>query len=308
MPLPFILAGVAVAAAGIGAKKAYDGYQDSSEADDIVENAKSLLNEEESFCKKQQEITNNAINKLKELEVSISADFSEFEQVSKDLLKQLEQNQGAKDLQVNIPTRNKDRGISAESLQLLTKSLVGSGVAANIGMGIALMFSMTDTLKKGLTYASYASQKLEDAKEYRNQVQKAVDKMVLSRRHLKETEDYVNKVYKEVNRVYQVFKQYSQDLKAMDSLIRNKVDVYAISSAFIPIIENGYAIAAILTNIINTPLFKVKKRLTGEVVKNSEGMIEFEKDNDGMQIINKEEIDQQIQKSQKDTISYQRSK
>lgn len=296
MPLPLIL-GIAAA---YGAKKAYDGYQDSSEADDIVENAKSLLNEEESFCKKQQEITNNAINKLKELEVSISADFSEFEKISKDLLKQLEQNQVSKDLQVNIPIRNISYGSSSLS------TLLGKGILIN--SAVSSIFNISSTLMIGLTYASYASKKLEGAKEYRNQVQKAVDKMVLSRRHLKETEDYVNKVYKEVNRVYQVFKQYSQDLKAMDSLIRNKVDVYAISSAFIPIIENGYAIAAILTNIINTPLFKVKKRLTGEVVKNSEGMIEFEKDNNGMQIINKEEIDQQIQKSQKDTISYQRSK
>ena len=300
MPLPLILAGVAVAAAGIGAKKAYDGYQDSSEADDIVENAKSLLNEEESFCKKQQDITNNAINKLKELEVSISTDFSEFERISKDLLKQLEQNQVSKDLQVNIPIRNISYGSSALS------TLLGKGILIN--SAVSSIFNISSTLMIGLTYSSYASKKLEGAKEYRNQVQKAVDKMVLSRRHLKETEDYVNKVYKEVNRVYQVFKQYSQDLKAMDSLIRNKVDVSSISSAFIPIIENGYAIAAILTNIINTPLFKVKKDSKGELVKNAEGMIKFETDKDGMQIINKEEIDKQIQKSQKDTISYQRSK
>jgi hypothetical protein len=31
MPLPFILAGAAIAAAGFGAKKGYDGYQDRLE-------------------------------------------------------------------------------------------------------------------------------------------------------------------------------------------------------------------------------------------------------------------------------------
>ena len=30
MPLPFILGGIALAAAGYGAKKGYDGYQDKS--------------------------------------------------------------------------------------------------------------------------------------------------------------------------------------------------------------------------------------------------------------------------------------
>lgn len=40
MPLPFILGGLAVAAVATGAKKGYDGYQDKSKADDIIEQAK----------------------------------------------------------------------------------------------------------------------------------------------------------------------------------------------------------------------------------------------------------------------------
>ena len=40
MPLPFILAGAAIAAASYGAKKGYDGYQDKSKADEIVQTSK----------------------------------------------------------------------------------------------------------------------------------------------------------------------------------------------------------------------------------------------------------------------------
>ena len=43
MPLPFILGAAAIAAVGTGAKKAYDGYQDSSKADDITDGAKRFL-------------------------------------------------------------------------------------------------------------------------------------------------------------------------------------------------------------------------------------------------------------------------
>ena len=39
MPLPLILGAAAVAAAGFGAKKGYDGYQDKTEANEIIEKA-----------------------------------------------------------------------------------------------------------------------------------------------------------------------------------------------------------------------------------------------------------------------------
>lgn len=39
MPLPFILGAAAVAAAGYGAKKGYDGYQDKSRAESITSSA-----------------------------------------------------------------------------------------------------------------------------------------------------------------------------------------------------------------------------------------------------------------------------
>ena len=41
MPLPFILGGIAAAAAGYGAKKGYDGTRDTLEANKIIKQAKS---------------------------------------------------------------------------------------------------------------------------------------------------------------------------------------------------------------------------------------------------------------------------
>lgn len=42
MALPFIILGVAAGAAAFGGKKAYDGYQKKSEAEDILEKQKSV--------------------------------------------------------------------------------------------------------------------------------------------------------------------------------------------------------------------------------------------------------------------------
>ncbi|MEI6934476.1 chemotaxis protein, partial [Klebsiella pneumoniae] len=50
MALPFIILGVAAAATAFGGKKAYDGYQKKSEADDVLDRAqRSFDKHKESF-------------------------------------------------------------------------------------------------------------------------------------------------------------------------------------------------------------------------------------------------------------------
>ena len=50
MALPFIILGVAAAATAFGGKKAYDGYQKKSEADDVLDRA------QRSFDKHKEEL------------------------------------------------------------------------------------------------------------------------------------------------------------------------------------------------------------------------------------------------------------
>lgn len=63
MPLPFILGGLAIATA-TGVKKAYDGYQDKSEANAIVAKAKANY---ESSRAKLESANNDLQNKLNNL-------------------------------------------------------------------------------------------------------------------------------------------------------------------------------------------------------------------------------------------------
>ena len=55
-------------------------------------------------------------------------------------------------------------------------------------------------------------------------------------------------------------------------------------------IENGYALAAILVNVITTPIFKLKK-VNGQVAKDENGVPTMELDNDGSMVLNESELD-----------------
>lgn len=347
MPLPFILAGAAVVAAATGAKKAYDGYQDSSRADDITERAERLYREEDEIFKRQDKVTNKSLDALGQLQLKIGSDFAEFKKIADELLKKLAQYNKTKHLEINIPKYELDKieGVAFSATAYLGKlagsAAVGAGAAYAVYGGVmALAAASTGTpiaalsgaaaynaamaaigggsiaaggfgmaggaavlggvvaapiaLVAGWAYASHAEKKLKGAREYRDQVQKAVDSMKIGGRHLKKTADYVDKIHKELYRVYQIFGRYFQDLKNMDTLVRSNIDIETITPTIIEIVQNGYAVAAILADIITTPLFKAKKDANGNLVKDEKGTVEFETDSDGMKVINTADIDAHI--------------
>ena len=85
----------------------------------------------------------------------------------------------------------------------------------------------------------------------------------------------------------------------MDLLIRNGVNIDELEPAIINVVENGYLVAAILADIIDTPLFKVKKDEFGEPVL-KDNTLQIEVDENGNNIINELEIDADIQTALKD--------
>ncbi|WP_337123439.1 hypothetical protein, partial [Staphylococcus aureus] len=76
-----------------------------------------------------------------------------------------------------------------------------------------------------------------------------------------------------------------------------KADISKFEDDVIRLIQNGYQIAAILTDIITTPLFKPKKDAQGNVVLNDENIVQIETDSDGMQVINEPGIKATLAKS-----------
>ena len=87
MPLPFILGGIALAAAGYGSKKGYDGYQDKSLADNINKNSKQKYNRAKNFFNEKNDNTTKQLEELGNLQLKIGSDFSEFRKIAEELLR-----------------------------------------------------------------------------------------------------------------------------------------------------------------------------------------------------------------------------
>ncbi|MBE0210795.1 chemotaxis protein, partial [Escherichia coli] len=101
MALPFIILGVAAGAAAFGGKKAYDGYQKKSEAEDVLEKAKERYEEHKGKFEQAEAQTSSKLTTLGNKELEIGKDFSEFDRIAAELLARLEK-EGNKDLKLSV--------------------------------------------------------------------------------------------------------------------------------------------------------------------------------------------------------------
>ncbi|HAS8133453.1 TPA: chemotaxis protein, partial [Vibrio vulnificus] len=170
--------------------------------------------------------------------------------------------------------------IAAGGFGMAGGAMVLGGVVAAPIMAIA-----------GWAFASHAEEALSDARKTRSEVNEAIGKMAKGRKQLDKTKLYVDRIHAETERLYLVFKEYFDNLKAFDQLIAGKTDISKFEDDVIRLIHNGYQIAAILTDIITTPLFKPKQDEQGNVVVNDKNIVEIEIDSEGMQVINESAID-----------------
>lgn len=344
MPLPFILAGAAIAAAGVGAKKAYDGYQKSSEADELMSDAEWEYDEaKEKFDAADKKLTSD-LEALGKLQLKVGSDFAEFNLLAKSLLEKLNQTKDSKEINVTLPEHRLNEiaefsmsataylgqlagagavgaaaayavyggvmalaaastgtpiaALSGAAAYNATMAAIGGGSLAAGGFGMAggaAILSATVAAPvlavAGWAYDRHAEKKLENAKEYEREAKKAIKSLEKAKEKLEKTDSYVVRIHSTTESIYQVFSKYFSDLKSVDALIRNGADISTFEAALLHIINNGYQVAAILTDIITTPLFKVKKDESGNVILDKENKIEIETDSDGMQVLNEEEID-----------------
>ena len=344
MPLPFILGGIALAAAGYGAKKGYDGYQDKSLADDINKNSKQKYNRAKNSFNEKNDNTTKQLEELGNLQLKIGSDFSEFRKIAEELLRRLNQYGYNKDLKISIPQSRMDKikdfefsatsylskvvgagmggaaaayavyggvmafaaastgtpiaALSGVAAYNATLAAIGGGSLAAGGLGMAGGTAILGSVVAapviaiaGIAYASYAEKALAQARENREETEKVIDKLVLAEGHLGKISTYVNKMETGIKHIYQFFDRYFDDLKAMDVYIRNGGNIKTVEDTVIRIISNGYQVAAILTDIITIPLFKPKLS-NGEVIMDENKVIELEKDENGMQVINENAIDE----------------
>ena len=351
MPLPFILGGVALAAAGFGAKKAVDGIQKKSIASEIIEESNADYQKAKASFDKKEKLADEQLTALGNLQLKIGSDFAEFKSISESLIKKLEHSSN-KNIQVNVPKHNlnkiNDVSISATTYMAevvgagavgaaaayavyggvmalaaastgtpiaalsgvaaynATMAAIGGGAIAAGGFGMAGGAAVLGGVVAapiiavaGVAFDNFAKKKLESAKEFKTETEKAIKKLEIAEEYLLSVSTYSLKIQRALQEIYKIFTHYFNDLQKMDLLIRNGVNIDELEPAIINVVENGYLVAAILADIIDTPLFKVKKDEFGEPVL-KDNTLQIEVDENGNNIINELEIDADIQTALKD--------
>ncbi|NUF50531.1 chemotaxis protein [Gilliamella sp. ESL0250] len=339
MALPFIIAGAAAVAAAVGGKKAYDGYQKKSEADEILDGSKNRYDKRENEIKVLNKVSEQKLEQLGTLELNIGKSFGEFKKISDELLKQLKRKDN-KDLTLSIPKFKIDKieeysfstveflgtavasgaagavasfavysgvmgfaaastgtpiaALSGVAAYNATMAAIGGGSLAAGGWGMAggaMVLGAAAIAPMiaigGFAYDNYAEKALVKAKKTRCEIDTAIIKMNLIDKHLSNTNNYVDKIYTSLEKINQTFNEYFSALKEIHEKIVVLGGWQAISDMrekSLRIINNGYLLAAIMTDIITTPLFKIKK-------VSEDGIIEVEKDSDGFNIFNQEVLD-----------------
>lgn len=353
MPLPFILGGLAIAAAGYGAKKGYDGYQTKSEADEIMNNLKERHESAESSFNRANNRCNESLEELGNHQLQIGKEFSEFKEIADRLLKDLGKGSSNKDLHFTIPKSDLDKieSVSFSAMSYLGSvakaGAVGAGIAYAVyggvlTLGVASTGTAIGTLSgvaatnaalaalgggslaagglgmaggtmvlgatvaapilavAGWAYNSYAEKALEEAYKTKWEVDEAIYKMELAIQQFEKLQSYAIRMDSAIKKIHAIFSEYFEHLKAVNSIGKISPDMLkSMIDEILSTINNGLKVAAILAGLVTTPLFKIKKDNNGLPVLKDD-LPQFETDENGLQVINEQEISDKILKSDQD--------
>jgi hypothetical protein len=139
----------------------------------------------------------------------------------------------------------------------------------------------------GIAYAIHGSKALKNAKNVEDEVDNAVSKMAMAQAQLIKVKKYSDRINAELNKIYQVFTLYFEKLKEINEIVKtgDEQKIISISKDTNMYIQNGMSLAAIMANLISTPLFKVKRNVHGDVFTDKDGHPEILVDDSGMQVL-----------------------
>ncbi len=201
MPLPFILAGVAIAAAGYGVKKGIDVLDADCEADEFIKKAESLKEKAKRKVDNVQSSRNQALvrlgkKKLHVLSYTVSNFLDHFHQLkcSRIIIESINMQdiQGQVSDARNLLNQLNTKGIDGDSAlgviagcgglgvsSFTAGAIMGGGLAASGLAGMAVfggLLAAPALAILGAISADEMEKKLENAKAYYSQVEVAVKK------------------------------------------------------------------------------------------------------------------------------------
>lgn len=189
-----------------------------------------------------------------------------------------------------------------------TLAAIGGGSLATGGLGIAGGTAILGAAVAapvlaiaGWAYNSHGEEALKNAKKADLEVDRAIQKLTKATKQLTNVELYAIKIRSSLRSIYGQFNRYFDDLKKVNAFIEDIKDrnvdcdteISKHGDTIIGIVENGFALAAILTDLISTPIFKVKE-IDGKTIKDKNGTPEMAKDTDGSMILNEDALNSAI--------------
>ncbi|WQU77376.1 sortase [Helicobacter pylori] len=198
MPLPFILAGVALAAAGYGVKKGIDALDADCEADEFIKKAEVLKEEATKKAESTQSDCKLAFarfgeKKLRVLSRSVSNFLDHFHRLNRSRI--IIEGINMQDIQRQVSDARKitnqlnANGIDGDSApgviagcvglgasSFTAGAILGGGLAASGLAGMAVVGGLLAAPALAILGALSAEEKLENAKAYCSQVEAAVKK------------------------------------------------------------------------------------------------------------------------------------
>ena len=146
----------------------------------------------------------------------------------------------------------------------------------------------------GLAYALHAEKALANAEEQSKEVNKGLEKMDLAEARLNKITNYIQRINLSLTVINNTFIEYFDALKIMHQIFmkRHQGEDISIdeSKECLQKIDNGYALAAIMTEIITTPIFKPQVDEDGKAVI-KDGQVQFDTDEDGGSVLNETILD-----------------
>ncbi len=199
-----------------------------------------------------------------------------------------------------------------------TLAAIGGGSLATGGLGMAggtaiLGASVAAPVLAiaGWAYNKHGEEALRNAHKADREVNEAIAKLKKAIDQLAQTEEYAGKILTTLLSIYSQFERYYDTLLSIDKLLKDikscdgdvDTELAKLNDEIITSIENGYALASIIVNLIITPIFKVKQ-VDGQIVEDKDGVPQMEVDENGSMILNKESLDQSLQEANAESGSF----
>lgn len=199
-----------------------------------------------------------------------------------------------------------------------TLAAIGGGSLATGGLGIAGGTAILGAAVAapvlaiaGWAYDNHGNESLKNAQKINNEVAEALRKLNRAQKLLEDVEKYTYKIRRVLSSIYRQFNRYYFSLQDIEKFINDikgrnvdvEKEIAKFGDSILRAVENGYALAAILTNMILTPIFKPDS-VGGTVSLDENGAPKMQHDSDGLMILNNHALDQALNTAETDAENY----